>query len=87
MKNKRNWGKEIKDVGVLIIIVGIVMLGIIFFAFNTSNTQSILYIIANRHFIFLIIGGLVCVLAGIIVRSIGKSKEIKFNEQQSDENK
>lgn len=89
MKNKRNWGKEIKDVGVLIIIVGIVMLILGIVSFFSTDRNSPLYILfANpKSFLILIVGGFSAILIGIVVRSIGKSKEIKFNEQQSNENK
>lgn len=86
MKNKRNWGKEIKQVGVLIIIIGAVMLGLVFYLFTASNgqsvkTQSPFYQLVDKHFVFLIIGGLITLLVGVIVRSIGRSKELKFYEK------
>lgn len=84
MNNKRNWGKEIKQVGILIIIIGAVMLGLIFYglsAFGGQSSQSALFKLVDKHFIFLIIGGLVAVLAGVIIRSIGRSKELKFYEK------
>lgn len=84
MNNKRNWGKEIKQVGILIIIIGAVMLGLIFYGLSASggqSSQSALFKLVDKHFIFLIIGGLVAVLAGVIIRSIGRSKELKFYEK------
>ena len=77
MKQRRNWGKEIKDVGFLLIIIGIVFLGLIILAFS-SSTDTIIYQIVDKTFFILIIGGLFSLLFGIIIRSIGKSKEAKF---------
>ncbi|MGN0585132.1 MAG: hypothetical protein ACI4JD_06735 [Ruminococcus sp.] len=79
MKDKRNWGKEIKNVGILLIVVGAIMLGMILFALASGGNQSIIYQIVDRHFIFLMFGGLILLLVGIITRSVGKSKELKFN--------
>ncbi len=84
MNNKKNWGKEIKQVGVLIIVIGAVMLGLVFYGLAASSgqsSQSALFKLVDKHFIFLIIGGLVAVLVGVIVRSIGRSKELKFYEK------
>lgn len=84
MNNKRNWGKEIKHVGVLIIIIGAVMIGLIFYGLSASSgqsSQSALFKLVDKHFIFLIIGGLISLLAGVIVRSIGRSKELKFYQK------
>lgn len=82
MNKKRNWGKEIKDVGMLFIIIGVIFLAMILFTFISSNTSSVLYQIVDKHFVFIIIGGLVSLLFGIIVRSIGRSKEKKFNDNK-----
>lgn len=78
MNNKPNMGKQVKDLGVLIIIVGIIMAALVIFGLATSNTQSLFYYLANEYFPFLVIGALVCFLVGVIVRSIGKSKEMKY---------
>lgn len=71
---KRNWGKEIKDVGLLIIIVGSVMLALVLYLFIGDSDSALAYLI-DKHFLFLVIGGLVALLAGIIMRNMGKSKE------------
>lgn len=81
-KSKKNWGKEIKDVGILLIVIGVVFLGMILFSMASSSTTSIIYQIVDKHFIFLIIGGLLSLLFGIIVRSVGKSKETKSVEEK-----
>ena len=77
-------GKQIKDLGVLIIIVGLIMLILVMFALFSTNTRSGLYYIVTENFMFVTLGCLVCLLSGIIIRSIGKSKEKKSmqNNQQ-----
>ena len=76
----KNMGKQIKDLGVLLIVVGTCSLLLALFPLISSDTQSPLYVIADRYFVWLLIGGLVEVLVGIVVRSIGKSKRYKEKE-------
>lgn len=59
------------------------MLGMVIFAFASNSNQSIIYQIVDRYFVFLVIGGLVMLIVGIVTRSIGKSKELKFNTQDN----
>lgn len=92
MKQKRNWGKEIKDVGTLILIVGAISISTIIFTLFSDSPSSYnenkpyIYQFVNDNFVFLLIGGLFSLLIGIIVRSIGKSKEAKFNENENNKN-
>lgn len=67
----KNMGKQIKDVGVLLIVVGIGSLLLALFPLFSSNMQSPLYMIADRYFIVLLISGLVSALLGIILKEIG----------------
>lgn len=83
MNGQPNMGKQIKDLGVLIIIVGAIFTAVIILGIMGESTQSLFYIIANRHFLFLILGSLICYLIGIIVRSIGRSLEIKLNNNSN----
>ena len=86
MASKRNIGKEIKDIGVLCIVLGIISLILVFYTLFSSanpNENGLLYL-TNEHFVFLVIFGLVSLLVGIITRSIGKSKEAKFLENNKD---
>jgi len=78
---KRNMGKEIKDVGTLFIVIGCVFALAVIFVFTAGDSSPIVRII-NNHFIFITVGGLLCFLIGIIVRSIGKSKEAKDKDKQ-----
>ena len=80
-KPEKNLGKEIKDLGVLIIIVGAVMVALIFMMF-LGDGNSLLANLIDDHIFFLAIGGGVLLIVGIIVRSIGKSKEAKFLEKK-----
>ena len=75
-KSDKDWGSEIKGVGILLIVVGAVMLGLVLLLLIIGDTSPLGYLI-NKHFFFLVVGGLVCLLAGIITRSIGKSKQNK----------
>ncbi len=68
----KNIGKQIKDIGVLLIVVGAGSLLLALFPMISSDTQSPLYILTDRYFVWLVIGGLVSILAGIITRSIVK---------------
>ena len=79
MYNKNNMGKQVKDLGVLLIIVGIVMLGIILIGAQ-SQPNTAFYVIADRGFIVLLLGGLLSLLFGVIIRSIGRSKELKYQQ-------
>lgn len=69
-------GKQIKDVGTLFIVIGAVLaLAIIFILI--AGDSSPLGRFVNHNFFFITVGSLVSFLIGIIVRSIGKSKEAK----------
>ncbi|MCR4643859.1 MAG: hypothetical protein K5695_00415 [Oscillospiraceae bacterium] len=70
MKNIR---KQIQGIGVLLIVVGATSLLLALFPLISSDTHSPLYIIANKYFVYLVIGGLVEVLVGIVLRGIGKN--------------
>lgn len=81
-KSKRNWGKEIKDLGVLIIIIGTVMvLGVLYLFIDGSSELAKML---DDHILFLSVGGGIALIIGIIVRSIGRSKEQKFREDNED---
>lgn len=92
MKQKRNWGKEIKDVGTLILVVGALFIAIIFIGIfgdtpsSNYENQPFIHQFVNDNIFFLAVGGLFLLLTGIIVRSIGKSKEAKFNENEKNKN-
>ena len=78
---KGNMGKQIKDVGTLFIVIGIVLaLAIAFVLF--AGDSSPLGRFVNHNFLFITVGGLLCFLIGIIVRSIGRTKEEKSKEQK-----
>lgn len=77
----KNIGKQIKDLGVLLIVVGAGSLLLALFPLFSSNTQSPLYILVDRYFVWLLIGGLIEVLVGIIIRSIVKGKGEMDNEK------
>lgn len=83
-KHKKNWGKEIKDLGVLIIIVGAVMVALILYLF-VGDSNSVLASLVMDHIFFLAVGGGVLLIVGIIVRSIGKSKETKALEEKKND--
>ncbi len=86
-KHKKNWGKEIKDVGVLFIIVGAVMFGLVVLAMGSGGSgsnQSLLSHFVDMYIEFFLIGGALILLLGIIIRSIGKSKEMKSIEDKKD---
>lgn len=78
----KNIGKQIKDFGVLLIVVGVASLLLALFPLISSDTQSLLYMIADRYFVWLLIGGLVEMLVGIITRSIGKGKSKNKRDKQ-----
>lgn len=80
-KHERNWGKEIKDLGVLIIVVGAIMVALILYLF-VCDSNSILASLVENHIFFLAVGGGILLIVGIIVRSIGKSKEAKAIEKK-----
>lgn len=80
-KPEKNWGKEIKDLGVLIIIIGAIMVALIFCALFGDGT-SMLANFVNDHIFFLAVGGGVLLVVGIITRSVGKSKEAKFLDKK-----
>ena len=71
----RNWGKEIKDVGVLVIIVSIVVLILaIYTLFGGNEIASAMF---GNSFFGMIISGLIGIVTGIVLRSFGKSKMAK----------
>lgn len=70
-------GKDMKQVGIAMLICGIALLGITFAGMFSSDTQSTLYQFVNERFFFTVVFGLVFLVAGIILRSVGKSKELK----------
>ncbi|MCR4646418.1 MAG: hypothetical protein K5695_13595 [Oscillospiraceae bacterium] len=78
----KNMGKQIKELGVLLIVVGAGSLLLALFPLVSSDTQSPLYILADRYFVWLLVGGLVEMLVGIITRSIGKGKSKNKRDKQ-----
>ena len=82
--HKRNWGKELKDVGTLIIVLGCVMLGLVLYTLFIASGNESSFIIqkVEEHFFLLTVDGLVLALIGVIVRSVSKSKEERFNSKQ-----
>lgn len=69
-KEKSN-GKDMKEVEIAMLICGIVLLVITFAGMFSSDTESTLYQFVNDRF------GLLFLVIGIILKSIGKSKESK----------
>ena len=78
---KSNMGKQIKDVGTLLIVIGAVFALAVVFMFAGGDSSPIGRII-NDHFLFITVGGLLCFLIGIIVRSIGRTNEENAKEQK-----
>lgn len=78
--SKRNWGKEIKDVGMLIIIIGAIMVVLVLYLFVGDSNSALAYFV-DDHILFLAVGGGVLLIVGIITRSIGKSKETKYEKK------
>lgn len=78
---KNNMGKQIKDVGTLLIVIGAIFALAVLYVLTFGDSSGLGYII-EKHFIFVTVGGLLCFLFGIIVRSIGKSKEAQANNQK-----
>ena len=78
---KSNMGKQIKDVGSLFWVVGAILAMAVLFIFVAGDSSPLGRFI-NDKFFFITVGGLLCFLIGIIVRSIGKTKEAKENEQK-----
>ncbi len=78
---KNNMGKQIKDVGTLFMVIGVVFALAIVFVFTIGESSPLGHIITH-NFLFITVGGLLCFLIGIIVRSIGKSKEAKAKDQK-----
>ena len=73
-------GKEIKDVGTLFIVIGAVFaLAVILMLLGGDSPLSR---IIDDHIFFIAVGGLLCFLIGIIVRSNGRTKEEKEKEQK-----
>lgn len=72
-------GKQLKDVGTLFLIIGIVCaLGVLYVL--TAGDTSLLGKFVSDNFFFITVGGLIALLIGVIVRSIGKSKEAKVSK-------
>lgn len=78
---KSNMSKQIKDVGSLFLVVGAILAMAVLFIFVAGDSSPLGRFI-NDKFFFITVGGLLCFLIGIIVRSIGKTKEAKENEQK-----
>ena len=78
---KSNMGKQIKDVGSLFFFVCAILAMAVLFIFVAGDSSPLGRFI-NDKFFFITVGGLLCFLIGIIVRSIGKTKEAKENEQK-----
>ncbi|MDE7120825.1 MAG: hypothetical protein K2O42_01530, partial [Oscillospiraceae bacterium] len=71
-------GKDMKQIGVALLIFGAILLLLaIYGLFSAGNAESILVQFVGNRFPFLVISGLVAVLVGVVLRSIGKSKENK----------
>lgn len=82
MSNPNNMGKQIKDLGTLIIVIGIIMtVMVILGIMNDGDSNSVFFIIFANHLFIMVVGSLFCYLLGIIIRSIGKHKEYKENEK------
>ena len=79
-KDKPN-GKDMKQVGIAMLIFGIALLGITF-AGMFSDTSSALSQFVNNRFVFIVVFGLVFLVLGIILRSVGKSKEEKSKSEE-----
>ncbi|WP_295084656.1 hypothetical protein [Ruminococcus sp.] len=76
----KNAGKQIKDVGTLLIVIGAVFALAVIYVLTFGDSSPLGYII-EKHFIFVTVGGLLCFLFGIIVRSKGRTKEEQANQQ------
>lgn len=74
-ENKEN-GKDMKQIGISMLIFGVALLGIMFAGMFSSDQQSVLAQFVNERFFFMVVFGLVFLVMGIIFRSIGKSKEV-----------
>ncbi len=74
-------GKDMKQIGIAMLIFGIALLAITFAGMISSDTQSTLYQFVNNRFFFIVVFGLVFLVLGIILRSIGKSKETKSEKK------
>jgi amino acid transporter len=73
-------GRDMKQVGIAMLISGIGLLAITFGGMFSSDPQSTLAQFVDDRLIFLIIFGLVFLLLGIIFRSVGKSKTKKLSK-------
>ena len=62
-------GKDMKEVGIAMLICGIVLLVITFAGMFSSDTESTLYQFVNDRFFFTIVFGLLFLVIGIILRS------------------
>ncbi|MDE6501291.1 MAG: hypothetical protein K2L10_04340 [Ruminococcus sp.] len=74
-------GSDMKQIGIAMLIFGGALLGITFAGMFSSDTQSTLYKFVNDRFFFTVVFGLAFLLIGIILRSIGKSKETKSEKK------
>lgn len=78
--NAADKGKDMKQIGIGSIVFGAILLLITFagmFSNNGSSEKSTLVQFVESRFPFLIIFGLLLLLVGIILRSVGKTKETK----------
>lgn len=74
-------GSDMKQIGIAMFIFGVALLGITFAGMFSNDTQSTLYNFVNDRFFFTVVFGLAFLLLGIILRSIGKSKETKSEKK------
>jgi len=84
IRNKNNEkanGKGIQQVGITMLVFGIALLGIMLAGMFSSDSQSVLSQFVNDRFFFIVVFGLAFLLSGIIIRSIGKSKETKSEKK------
>lgn len=90
IKKQRDWGKEIKDVGILVMVIGAVMLllaGYTMFSADQYGQSSDMQLFLEDKFPFLLIIGLISLLAGIIIKNIGHSKQNKVTDAKQEESK
>lgn len=72
-------GKNVKQSGIALLILGVIMLLATLGGMFSSGGDSFLYKLVDRSFVPLLIFGCLYLLFGIIFRSVGKSIEIKNN--------
>ena len=79
MRNRASGGNffdknELRQISIAMLIFGGILLLLVFYGLFASG-NSLLVQFVNQRFLFLVVFGLLFLLAGIITRSIGKSKE------------